>query len=370
MGSADHLLAIFTDRRPPDPALALLRLGAVEMLALGEAAHGVVDAAVELAKRDRATVRLAGLVNAVLRRVAREGPELWEGFEHGRLNAAGWLTRALRADWGRKTATAIAEAHLRPAPVDLTPRDGDAAALAARLGGAALPTGSVRLDRPGMISHLPGFAEGEWWAQDAAAAVPARLAGPGKGRRALDLCAAPGGKTMQLAAAGWRVTALDASAARMGRLSENLERTGLAAETVVADALDWRAEPFDLVLLDAPCSATGTIRRHPELPRLRDDSGLSALTELQGKMLDAAWALTAPGGTLIYATCSLLKAEGEERAAAFAEAHAEAVARPVTAEEAGDAALVSEAGAFRARPDFWPERGGLDGFFAARFSRA
>lgn len=363
------MLANLADRRPQEAALAILRLAGAELLVLGEAPHAAVDAAVRLAKADGATARLSGFVNAVLRRAAEEGPAIWAGLDHARLAAPDPFWRALRADWGRAGAAAIAAAHLRPAPLDLTPRDGDAAALAARLGGAVTPSGSVRLARPGRLTELPGYVEGEWWAQDAAAAIPARLAGGGEGRRALDLCAAPGGKTMQLAAAGWRVTSVDSSEPRMARLRENLARTGLAAELVVADALEWRAEPFDLVLLDAPCSATGTVRRHPESPHIRRAEGLAALTALQARLMEAAWALTAPGGRLIYATCSLIRAEGEAQANAFLRAHEDAARERVTAEETGDARLLTPAGDFRARPDRWAEIGGLDGFFAARLVR-
>ncbi|WP_246209602.1 RsmB/NOP family class I SAM-dependent RNA methyltransferase [Pikeienuella piscinae] len=369
LGPIDATLAHFMKRAAAKDTHAILRLGATEILALREAPHGVVDSAVRLAKAGKRTRPLAGLVNAVLRRVTAEGPEVWETLDHARLGAPDWLWRALRADWGRVGAAAIAAAHLRPAPLDLTPKNDDAAALATQLGGVATPTGSVRLARPGRLTDLPGFATGDWWAQDAAAAVPARLAGSGEGRRALDLCAAPGGKTMQLAAAGWVVTALDAAATRMKRVEENLARTGLSAELIVADALEWAADPFDLVLLDAPCTATGTIRRHPELPHIRDGAGLPAATTLQARLIDAAWALVAPGGALIYATCSLIKAEGESRANAFMKAHPEAERAPIHPAEIGDAALLTSAGDFRARPDLWPESGGLDGFFATRFRR-
>lgn len=371
LGPINAVLSRFMKRPPAPEGHAILLLAATEMLALGEAPHGAVDAAVRLAKGERETVRLAGLANAVLRRIATEGPAIWADLDHGRLATPDWLWRALRADWGRSGAAGIAAAHLRDAPTDLTPKDGDAAALAARLGGAATPSGSVRLTRPGKLSALDGFATGDWWAQDAAAAIPARLAGRGDGRRALDLCAAPGGKTMQLAAAGWRVTALDAADARMERVAENLARTGLEAERIVADALTWRADaPFDLVMLDAPCTATGTIRRHPELPHIRDGEGLRAATDLQGRLLDAAWEMTAPGGVLIYCTCSLSRAEGEARVNAFLKARGDAARTPITAEETGDAALLTRAGDFRARPDLWAERGGMDGFFSARLRRA
>lgn len=369
LGPVDAALASFMKKPPAREVRAILRLGATEILALEEAPHGVVDSAVKLAKGNRKAAPLSGLVNAVLRRVADEGPALWSSMDHARLAAPDWLWKALRADWGKAGAAAISAAHLQPAPLDLTPKDGDAAALAEKLGGEATPTGSVRLTRAGSLTSLPGYEAGDWWAQDAAAALPARLAGKGEGKRALDLCAAPGGKTMQLAAAGWNVTALDLSKARMERVKANLARTGLKAELIIADALKYSAPAFDLVLLDAPCSASGTIRRHPELPHIRDGAGLQEITALQAKLIEAAWALTAPGGMMIYATCSLFHAEGEARINAFLKAHPEAARAPVTAEETGDAALLTRAGDFRARPDHWAEKGGLDGFYAARLTR-
>lgn len=371
LGPVNAVLSRFMKRPPAPEGHAILLLAGTELLALGEAAHGAVDAAVRLAKSDPETERLSGLANAVLRRVAEEGPAIWADLDHARLATPDWLWKALRADWGRSGAAAIAAAHLKPAATDLTAKNGDGAALAAQVGGETTPTGSVRLTRPGRLTGLDGYDAGAWWAQDAAAALPARLAGAGTRRRALDLCAAPGGKTMQLAAAGWRVTALDASSARMKRVEENLARTGLAAALVTADALEWRPEArFDLVLLDAPCTATGTIRRHPELPHIRDGEGLGAATALQERLLDAAWEMTAPGGRLIYCACSLNRAEGEARINTFLKTRPDAARAPIAAEEIGDADLVTRSGDLRARPDFWPEIGGMDGFFAARLTRA
>lgn len=370
LGPIDALLASFVKRPPDDAGRAILRVAATELIILGEAPHGVVDAAVRIAKSSKETQSVSGLINAVLRRVSTEGPEIWKGLDHPRLATPHWLWRDLRADWGKADARAIAAAHLEGAPIDLTPKDGDAEALAVRLDAGAAPTGSVRLDPRGRLTALPGYEEGDWWAQDAAAAVPARLAGAGDGRRALDLCAAPGGKTMQLAAAGWAVTALDGSERRMRRVTENLARTGLAAEIVVADALEWRADaPFDLVLLDAPCTATGTIRRHPELPHIRDGAGLAEATARQTAMIDAAWESVAPGGVLIYCVCSLNRAEGERQVAAFLDRAPDAARDPITAEEIGDERLLTHRGEFRARPDIWADEGGLDGFFAARLRR-
>jgi 16S rRNA (cytosine967-C5)-methyltransferase len=285
------------------------------------------------------------------------------------LNMPGWLAGALARDWGPDAARAAAEAHLSPAPHDLTPAaPGDAAALADELEARLLPTGTVRLTTRPQLSALPGYAAGAWWVQDAAAALPARLVPRGAGR-VLDLCAAPGGKTMQLAAAGARVTALDLSEPRMGRLRENLRRTGLQAETVTADALEWRPEaPYDAILLDAPCTATGTIRRHPDLPHRTDGSALAELTALQARLLDRAWGWLAPGGVLVFCTCSLLRAEGEAQADAFLARTPDAALASIALEDAIPPDFVAE-GRLRTRPDGWPELGGLDGFFAARFVR-
>jgi 16S rRNA (cytosine967-C5)-methyltransferase len=279
---------------------------------------------------------------------------------HGRLMSA----------WGKAATRAIEAAHERIPAIDLTPRDGDAGALSAQVGGEALPTGSVRIAQARQVSGLPGFAEGAWWVQDAAAAMPARVLAPKAGERVLDLCAAPGGKTLQLAAAGADVTALDLSAERMERVAENLARCRLSARLVVADALTWPGDglPFDAVLLDAPCSATGTIRRHPDLPFVRDASGLKALAALQSALIDRAIALTRPGGRVIFATCSLLAEEGERQAAAALARHPGLLADRGALDLPGvDPAWITPEGGLRLRPDYWPELGGMDGFYVIAF---
>ena len=370
LGQIDDALARFVERPPPGTGRQILRLMGAELLFAGTAPHAAVDLAVRLAQGGKGTARLAGLVNAVGRRLAAEGASIVAAQDAPALAAPGWLAEALARDWRAETARAIATAHLAPAPHDLTPAAaGDAEALAHELGARLLPTGTVRLTGRPQLSALPGYAAGAWWVQDAAAALPARLIRAPLGRRVLDLCAAPGGKTMQLAAAGARVTALDVSAARVERLRENLARTGLAAEVVVADALEWRPEaPFDAILLDAPCTATGTIRRHPDLPHRTDGSGLPALTALQARLLDRAWSWLAPGGTLVYCACSLFRAEGEAQADAFLARTPDAALVPIAAEEGIPPEFVAE-GRLRTRPDQWPDLGGLDGFFAARFVR-
>jgi 16S rRNA (cytosine967-C5)-methyltransferase len=358
----DAVIEPMLKRKPPERARTALRLAAAEMLIEAVPPHAAVDAAVRLARADARGRHAAGMVNALARRIALEGAARLA--EAPPPSLPGWLAAPVTAAWGAGAASRIAAVHAEVPPLDLTPRDpATAAQLAARLDARLLPTGSLRLAARGQVSVLPGFAEGAWWVQDAAAAIPARLLGDVAGRRVLDLCAAPGGKTLQLAAAGARVTALDISAERLTRLRDNLARTGLAAEIVTADALQWSPEtPFDAILIDAPCSASGTIRRHPDLPFVRDGQDLGPLLALQDALLARAWDWLAPGGRLVYATCSLLPAEGEDRIAAFRAARPEA-------RQIAPADLPSEwidpAGSVRLRPDFWAEWGGMDGFFAA-----
>ena len=364
---ADAVLRPLLRRRPPPAVAALLRLAVAEAMGEGGAPHGVVGGAVDLCRTLPGGANAAGMVNAVLRRALADGRPAWDAAGPPRM--PNWLRGRVASGFGGARTAAIEAGHERGAALDLTARDGDAAAWAARLGGVALPTGSVRIPEAGRVSGLPGYDDGAWWVQDAAAALPARMLDARPGERALDLCAAPGGKAMQLAAAGAAVTALDASEARAARLRENLARTGLPAEVVVADALDWEpGEPFDAVLLDAPCSATGTIRRHPELPAIRGSEGLRELAKLQAGLLDRAAALVRPGGRIVYAVCSLLPEEGPGRLA-------EALARhPGLAVEAVDVPGTEPGwwrdGCLRTAPDLWPERGGLDGFFAARLRRS
>ena len=349
----DRLLGGLMRKAPPLPVLNLLRLAVVEM-ALGAAPHGAVNAAVALVRRGKRTQHLAGLANAVLRAVPAN-PVL------GVQKLPRWMRQPMVHAWGREVVAAIEAVQALTPPLDLTVRPGAEAPE-----GEALPTGSLRLAAPGQVSGLPGYAAGGWWVQDAAAALAVRLLAPQPGERVLDLCAAPGGKTMQLAAAGAQVTALDISPARMARVRENLARTGLAAETVLADALDWQPEaPFDAVLLDAPCSATGTVRRHPDLPFVKDGSELPGLVELQARLLDRALTMLRPGGRLVFATCSLLPEEGEGQVAAALARH------PGLAVERAEIAGVepgwwTEGGGLRLRPDHWAEKGGMDGFFIAR----
>lgn len=353
----DAVLARFLERRPPPRVMNILRILATEILAEGGARHAAVDAAVDVA-RALGAGRLAGLVNAVGRRL--EGD--LAAMEVPRLPKA--IRGALVGAWGEEAVAAMEAVHLLRPPIDLTVKS-DPEGWAARLGGRLMPGGSVRLAPGAQVSALEGFAEGAWWVQDMAAAAPVRLLGDLRGARALDLCAAPGGKTMQLAAAGAEVTALDVSASRMVRLEENLARTGLSADCVVADALAWAPEGrFDVIVLDAPCSATGTIRRHPDLPHVRPSLDLAPLMELQAALLARAAGWLAPGGRLVYATCSLIPAEGERQVARALET---GVLKPgrVHWPEGFEPGWRTGESSLRLRPDFLADLGGMDGFFAA-----
>jgi 16S rRNA (cytosine967-C5)-methyltransferase len=237
------------------------------------------------------------------------------------------------------------------------------------LGGTVLPNGSVRLDDMGQISALAGFGDGKWWVQDAAASWPAAWLALRPGEAVLDVCAAPGGKTMQMALAGAEVTSLDISASRMERVAENLARTKLKADLVIANVLEWQDErQFDAVLLDAPCSATGTIRRHPDLPFAKDGTGISELIGLQAEMLSAAARRVKPGGRLVFCTCSLIPDEGEVQAESFLEAHKDFVV-DTSVPKGMEAEWRTEEGGYRLRPDHWADRGGMDGFYIIRMNR-
>jgi 16S rRNA (cytosine967-C5)-methyltransferase len=377
LGTLRHLLASALERGFPADAPrveTILLIGAAQLFWLDVPDHAAVDLAVRLAQADRRAARYPGLVNAVLRRMARDGRAALAGLDTAALDTPVWLlTRWTRA-YGEGIARAVAAAHGEEPPLDLTVKQ-DAEGWATRLRGRVVATGTVRLVAHGPVSLLPGYAEGAWWVQDAAAALPARLLGDVTGRRVADLCAAPGGKTAQLAAAGARVTAVDRSPARLARLRDNLARVGLTAETVEADALEWSAEPFDAVLLDAPCSSTGTIRRHPDIPWLKREADLATMTALQARLLEKAVTLTRSGGTLVYCTCSLEPEECEGQVSGLLARTPGLVRRPLTAAElAGQSAFVTAAGDLRTLPCHWPDpdprMAGLDGFYAARLERA
>ena len=354
----DRLLEPHLRKAPPLAVMNILRLAVTE-LHDGTAAHGVVNAAVELARKGQKTTHMAGLINAVLRKIPEGAPLAGPAQMMPR-----WLRQPLVHAYGREVVTAIETVQAKAPPLDITPR-GQTLPEA-----ILLPTGSIRLTEPGQVSTLPGYATGDWWVQDAAAALAAPLLAAKPGEKVLDLCAAPGGKTLQLAATGAHVTALDISAPRMEKLRENLTRTRLQAKIVIADALHWQPDHlFDAVLLDAPCSATGTIRRHPELPFLKDGSELAELTALQAALIDRALMFLKPGGRLGFCTCALLPDEGEAQlTAALARHTGLTVQRPDL--PGIDPAWISAEGGLRLRPDYWPDLGGMDGFYMASLTRA
>ncbi len=369
LGEIDEILGKLIERPFKDANAAgrqVLRLGTAQLVFLGTPAHAAVDTSVRLIV-DAGLPHLKGLANAVLRRVAREGIALLAGRDPARLNTPHWLWQSWLAAYGEAATRAIAAAHLIEAPLDLTPR-ADAPLWADRLEGELLPSGTIRRATGGAIVELPGFAEGAWWVQDAAAALPARLLGDVSGKRVADLCAAPGGKTLQLAAAGAQVTAVDISGRRMIRLGENLARAGLSAELVTADAGKWApAEKFDAVLLDAPCSGTGTLRRHPDIAWLKDEDDVDRLTLAQDRLLLSAVELLRPGGTLVYAVCSLQEDEGAARIGSLLARDKRLGRRPVEpAELPGLEGAITPSGDIRTLPSMWADRGGLDGFYIAR----
>jgi len=370
------------DRRlkSPLPANAtalshLLHVAAAQILFLDIPDSAAVDLAVTHAKSDPRTRRFSGLVNGVLRTLARaKHDELGPALE-ATVDAPQWFAGRLVSAYGKEKAGRILAAHRVQAPVDFTVKS-DVEGWAARLGGIVLPTGTVRIAKlPAGVEELAGFADGQWWVQDAAAALPARLFGDIAGQRVADLCAAPGGKTAQLVLAGAEVTALDASKSRLKRLSRNLERLGMRAEIVAADLFAFRPDRlFDAVLLDAPCSSTGTVRRHPDVPWTKSPADIEKLADLQLRMLKAASRLVRPGGRLVFSNCSLDPLEGEALVARFLSESTDLVLEPIRTGEAGgiDAFLTPE-GTLRTTPadlDLGSAAlSGLDGFFAARLRR-
>jgi len=367
LGEINQALDLFIKERLPLKARAVadaLRLGACQILFLGTPPHAAVGETVELIGNLDSLAGYKGLANAVLRRMAREKPatDPWR-------NVPGWLKESWLAAYGEPKARAIAAAHLNEAPLDLSLKDNESE-WAGKLGGEILPTGTLRLPAgSGPVETLPGFTEGEWWVQDAAASLPARLLG--QPRHAIDLCAAPGGKTAELLARGIAVTAVDRSAQRLVRLKENLRRLKFEATVIEADAATWRpAELAEAVLLDAPCSATGTIRRHPDLPWLKKPADLPKLTALQDRLLANAIAMTQPGGVIVYATCSLQPEEGIARIESLITSGAPVERLPIAASELGGLGdLVTPEGDMRSLPFHLAEKGGMDGFFAARLKK-
>ena len=376
-GQLDAIIATFLDKPLPPrsgPAQDILLCGAAQLLFMDIAPHAAIDLSVRAAARDRQARHFKGLVNAVLRKIAGHGPGLAATRDAGILNTPGWLFRRWRQAYGEQTARAICDAHLRQAALDLS-APGDAEAWAARLGALVTPTGSIRLNYRGRIGDLDGYDDGAWWVQDAAAALPVRLLGDVAGKRVLDLCAAPGGKTAQLARAGARVTAVDHAAQRVETLRANMNRLGLEVEIMEARAETYMPDfTPDAILLDAPCTATGTIRRHPDIPFLRRQSDIAALCESQRKLLAHALDLAPPGKPLVYCVCSLEPEEGIGQIDAILNSPLSVERVPIRPREiGGNSEFVTAAGDLRTLPCHWdhlePGLRGLDGFFAARLRR-
>jgi 16S rRNA (cytosine967-C5)-methyltransferase len=348
----ERLLEPRLRKAPPLHIMNILRLAVWERVA-GAPAHGVVNGAVDLARHGNRNQHLSGMVNAVLRGLPEDVTLSGRAQRMPR-----WLRQPLVHAYGREAVSAIEAVHAQTPPVDLTIK-GEAIPE-----GVRLPNGSLRLVDGGQLSALAGYATGDWWVQDVAASMAVPMLRVTAGQRVLDICAAPGGKTMQLAALGAEVTALDISGPRMARVAENLARTGLTAHLITTDALHYVPDaPFDAVLLDAPCSATGTIRRHPELPYLKDGSEIAGLAVLQSQLLDRALGMVKSGGNVVFCTCSLLPAEGEDQLAAALIRHPDLRVLPPLGV---DPAWITAQGGLRLRPDYWggPDYfGGMDGFF-------
>jgi len=351
-----------------------LIVAAAQILFLDIPDHAAVDLAVKAARAEPASAPFAALANAVLRAIARDRDQILADSDPLEDDTPAWLAQRWRGAFGESAARAIAMAHRSEPTLDLSVKS-DPASWAEKLGGVVLPTGSVRLDTHAPVAELEGYADGEWWVQDAAAALPAKLLGPAPGMRVVDLCAAPGGKAAELAAAGASLTAVDRSAERLKLLAANFARLRLHSEIVVADALAFEAPPFDAVLLDAPCSATGTIRRHPDVAWTKRPGALAPLVRLQAELLDRATALARPGGALVYCVCSLEPEEGEAQIAALLRRNPDVWRRPIAPQEIGGLSeCLTPSGDLRTLPcHLWsdsPRRSGLDGFFAARLQKA
>lgn len=374
LGQIDNALDRLIDAKlplRPEAMMNLMRLGAAQLMFLDTPPHAAVATAVDLAQAI-GLGRGKGMANAVLRRLSREREAILGDQDVARLNTPDWLRRRWIHAYGEERMRAIAAQHMAEPPLDLTLKPGeDTAAWAEKLEAVVLPSGTLRRPVGGRVENLPGFDEGKWWVQDAAAALPVRLFGDVTGQTILDLCAAPGGKTAQLAAAGATVTAIDRSASRLDIVKKNLERLQLTATIVAADAQAWKPGALaDGILLDAPCTATGTTRRHPDIPLTKTPQDLAQLSRLQAALLERAVTLVRPGGVVVYCTCSLEPEEGEQQIARLLSAHPEVARRPVEASEIGglDDAITKD-GDVRTLPCHWGGQGGMDGFFAARLVR-
>lgn len=382
-GQLDALVRVFVPKAPPPhragPTLEILLAGACELLFLDVPAHAAVDGANRLAAADPKAVHFKPLINAALRRIAREGRAILETQDAPRLNTPDWLWTRWCETHGEETSRAMARVHAQTPPLDIVfararhfppPPAGEVRPQAGE-GGIELPGGVVRITRAGSIEALPGFAEGAFWVQDFAATLPVRLLGDVQGQRVIDLCAAPGGKTAQLCSFGADVVAVDRDESRLAVVSENLNRLKFRAQLVSADVRDYQPnEPAPCVLLDAPCSATGTIRRHPELPWIKSAADFAACADTAQELLDAAAAMVSPGGNLVFAVCSLELEEGPEQVERFLRCHAEFRRVPIAAPEIfGLEECIDSTGDLRTLPCHFSEKGGMDGFYAARLER-
>jgi len=367
-GELEAVIAQFVPKPLPPhkagPAMEILLLGAAELLILKVADHAAVDAANRLAAADKKAVHFKPLINAVLRRMTREGEAVRAKLDAPRLNTPDWLWERWLAQCGEETTRAIALAHQSEAKLDITLKDSGAMAPPGRDLGL-----SRRVEADGRVEEMPGFAEGGWWVQDLAATLPVLMLGDVAGKKVIDLCAAPGGKTMQLAARGAEVAAVEMDAARLERVGENLARTNLSATLVAADARDYQGRA-SFVLIDAPCTATGTIRRHPDLPWIKQPGDVVARAALAYEILEGGATMVEAGGLLVFAVCSLEREEGEEQIQAFLAAHPEFVRAPLSADELfGHGEWITPQGDLKTLPCHLSDQGGMDGFYAARLRR-
>jgi len=377
-GQLDAVLLTFLEKGFPPKSgtlYAILLSAAAQLLVLETPPHAAIGLAVTLAQYDPAAKRFDKLANAVLRKVSQQGPALMAGMDAAKVNTPDWLWERWSRHFGEDNARAIAALNMLEPPLDLTVKS-DPEGWAQRLGGQVLPGGGVRLVPKGRIEEMEGYEDGAWWVQDLAASLPAKLFGDIAGKRVLDLCAAPGGKTAQLAAAGASVLALDISEARLKVLKENLKRLDLPGDTALGDAATWYTEErFDAILLDAPCSSTGTIRRHPDIAYLKVEEDLPSLANLQRRLLDNATKLLKPGGTLVFSTCSLEPEEGEAQIASLLTRNERFTLSPIQPEEVfGHSNWLTPSGTLRTLPPAFatetPGLNGMDGFFAARLVSA
>lgn len=374
-GAIDDIVGQYLDRPLPEKSIEvqdILRLATSQLLFLDIPPHAAVATAVELASEKRETAGYKNLVNAIARKISDKGKTKLAKLPT-RVNTPGWLWRAWERNFGGATARKIAEAHQHIAPLDLIFQgDADPALFAEHPDLISLMSNHVRLTGVSNVPELPGFNDGKWWVQDLAASLPARLAGNITGKQVLDLCAAPGGKTLQLAAMGAQVTAVDISTPRLRRVTENLARTGLTAELITADILEWTPPNSpEVVLLDAPCSATGTIRRNPDVIWSKREDEVRQLARLQTQFIDRSLGFLKPGGLLIYCVCSLQKEEGEDQAKAVMARHKDITVEPVKPEEIGNLpGLITQQGYLRTLPGHLADKGSMDGFFAMRLRKA